>query len=152
MSEQPIDQYLTLDKFKLMIQSKTTQFDDQYNQFVDDSNAKVQTALFRYIDTPLKPGSIYHSRASNAALASARSFHAMDRQLIEKSKAYDEQFNIELFGADGSNDSPKVGGLIQQLIAVRTSRTKTVMITVDPRNNKVPLPTQNDIFVFDEFA
>lgn len=152
MSAQTIDQFLTLDIFKLMLKSTDTQDDDLFLQFVNNSNAKVQTAIFRYIDTPIGEGSIYFSRCRDAALSYARSLHAIDIELIEKSKTFIEKYNIELYGEDGTESNPKAGGLIQELIGTRTNRTKTVMITVDPRDNKVPLPTQNDLFVFDDFA
>lgn len=151
MSEQPIGNYLTLDFFKLMLKSKTAQNDDQYQQFVNDSNAKVQTAIFRYIDTPLKEGSIYFSRSKNAALASARSFHAIDQQLVEKSKAYNEQYNMELYGAEGTEGNPMAGGLIQELIATRTSRTKPVLAVFDPREHKTILPSQIDLATTERF-
>lgn len=152
MSEQPMNQYLTLDFFKLMLQSTDTQDDDLYLQFVNDSNAKVQTAISRYIDTPLEEGSVYFSRSKNAALAWARSLHAINIELTEKSKAYGEQFNIELYGAEGTENDPMVGGLIQELIATRNNRTVTVLARFDPRNLKVPLPTQNDLFVSQRFG
>ena len=152
MSTQPIDQFLSLDHFKKMVQSTDIQDDDLYNQYVNDANAKVQTAIARYIDTPIGTGSQYFSRGRDAALAYARHKHAIDIELIDKSKTYLEFYNVELYGEDGTENNPKAGGLIQELISTRTNRTKTVMITVDPRNNKVPLPTQNDIFVFDDFA
>ncbi len=152
MSQQPIDSFLTLDFFKLMMKSTDTQDDDLFLQFVNDSNAKVQTAIFRYIDTPILPGSNYFSRCRDAALAYARSLHAIDIELIEKSKSYVNKYNIELYGDDGSENNPKAGGLIQELIGTRTNRTKTVLITSDVRDRKVPLPTQNDLFVIDSFG
>lgn len=152
MSEQPIDPFLTLDFFKLMLKSTDTQDDDLFLQFVNDSNAKVQTVIFRYIDTPIGEGSIYFSRCRDAALSYARSLHAIDIELIDKSKSYLEKYNVELYGEGGTEKNPKAGGLIQELIGTRTNRTRTVLITSDPRDIKVPLPTQNDIFVFDEFA
>ncbi len=152
MSEQQINQFLTLDFFKLMIQSTDDQDDDLYEQFVIDANAKVQTAIFRYIDVPLDAGSIYFSRCKNAALAWARALQAEDIELIDKSKNYFEKYNIELYGEDGTEQTPKAGGLIQQLIGTRTNRTRTVLVRFDPRENKVPLPTQNDLFVSQEFG
>ncbi len=47
MSEQPIDQFVTLDFFKLMLKSTDDQDDDLFLQFVNDSNAKVQSAISR---------------------------------------------------------------------------------------------------------
>lgn len=142
MSEQPNNQYLTINLFKKMIGATDNQDDDRYLQFVFDANEKVQTVIFRYIDTPLDEGSIYWSRCKNAALAFARSLHAEDIELIDKSKHYMGKFNIELYGAEGTEDYPKVGGLIQQLIATRTNRTKVVVARHDPRDFKVTMPTQ----------
>lgn len=152
MSEQVIDQFLTLDFFKLMVKSTDAQDDNLYLQFVNDSNEKVQTAIFRYIDTPIGEGSQYFSRCSNAALAYARSLHAIDIELTDKSKAYLEKYNVELYGKDGTETNPKAGGLIQELIGTRTNRTRTVLITRDVREQKVPLPTQNDLFTTERFA
>jgi len=152
MSVQPIDQYLTLDFFKKMIQSTDTQDDDTYLQFVNDANGKVQTAISRYIDTPLEEGSVYFSRCHHAALAYARSLQAEDIELIAKSKNYLEKYNVELYGEGGTEGYPMAGGLIQELISLRNNRTVTVLARFDPRNIKVPLPTQNDLFVSQRFG
>lgn len=152
MSEQTIDQFLTLEFFKLMLKSTDTQDDDLFLQFVNDSNAKVQTAIFRYIDTPIKEGSEFFTRCRDAALAYARQLHAIDIELVDKSKSYLEKYNVELYGEDGTEGNPKAGGLIQQLIGTRTNRTKTVLVVSDVRDFKVPLPTQNDLFTTERFA
>ncbi len=152
MSEQPIDQFLTLDFFKLMLKSTDTQDDDLFLQFVNDSNAKVQSAISRYIDTPIGEGNVFFSRCRDAALSYARSLHAIDIELIEKSKSFIGKYNIELYGAEGTKDHPQAGGLIQELIATRNNRTETILARFDPRNIKVPLPTQNDLFVSQRFG
>ncbi len=152
MSEQTIDQFLTLDFFKLMLKSTDAQDDDLFLQFVNDSNAKVQSAISRYIDTPIGKGSVFFSRCRDAALSYARSLHAIDIELIEKSKSFIEKYNIELYGAEGTKDHPQAGGLIQELIALRNNRTKTILTRFDPRDIKVPLPSQNDLFVSQRFG
>lgn len=152
MSEQIIDQFLTLDFFKLMLKSTDDQDDNLFLQFVNDSNAKVQSAISRYIDTPIGEGSVFFSRCSDAALSYARSLHAIDIELIEKSKSYLDKYNVELYGQDGTKDYPQAGGLIQELIATRNNRTETILARFDPRNIKVPLPTQNDLFVSQRFG
>ncbi len=152
MSEQPIDQYLTLDFFKLMIQSTDNQDDDLYIQFVNDSNAKVQTAIARYIDTPIGTGSVIFSRCKDAALAYARSLQAEDIELIQKADNYLKKYNVELYGEEGTENYPQAGGLIQELISTRNNRTVTIVARRDPRDNKVPLPTQNDLFVSQDFG
>jgi len=152
MSVQPIDQFLTVNLFKKMLKSTDTQDDDSFNQFVDDSNSKVQSAISRYIDTPIGEGSVYWSRCKNAALAFARSLHAEDIELIEKSKNYLEKYNIELYGEEGTENDPHAGGLIQELIDTRNDHTVTVVGRFDPREQKVPLPSQNDLFVSQRFG
>ena len=134
------------------MKSTDTQDDDLYLQFVNDSNAKVQTAIFRYIDTPIGEGSPYFSRCRDAALSYARHLQAIDIELIEKSKTYLEFYNVELYGEGGTEGTPMAGGLIQELIATRTNRTKTILVRQDPRDNKVPLTTQNDLFVSQDFG
>jgi len=152
MTDQPINNFLTFNFFKSMIRSVDGQDDNLYEQFVNDANGKVQTAISRYIDTPLEEGSIYFSRAQNAALSFARSLQAENLELIEKSKNYLEKYNIELYGSGGTEGNPMAGGLIQELIATRNNRTVTVLARFDPRNIKIPLPTQNDLFVSQRFG
>jgi len=152
MSVQSIDPFLTLNFFKKMLKSTDDQDDDLFLQFVNDSNAKVQTAISRYIDTPIGEGSIFFSRSRDAALSYARHLHAIDIELIDKSKTYLEFYNVELYGEDGTENDPMAGGIIQELISLRNNRTKTVLARFDPREQKVPLPTQNDLFVSQRFG
>ena len=135
-----------------MLKSTDDQDDDLFLQFVNDGNAKVQSAISRYIDTPIGEGSVFFSRCRDAALAYARSLHAIDIELIEKSKSYLEKYNVELYGAEGTEDYPQAGGLIQELIATRNNRTETIVGRFDPRDEKVPLPTQNDLFTSQRFG
>lgn len=142
---QNLDQFLTKNLFKKMISSTDDQNDDSYIQFVLDGNSKVQTAISRYIDTPIGKGSQFWSRCRNAALAFARSLHAEDIELLEKSKHYLEKYNIELYGDGGTEKIPMAGGLIQEIISTRTNRTETVLANYDPRLRKVVLPSQLDL-------
>jgi len=151
MSAQPIDQFLTLNLLKKLFRTTDDQDDDSFLQFVDDSNSKVQTAISRYIDTPIGTGSVYWSRCKNAALSYARSLQAEDIELIEKSKNYLEKYNIELYGAGGTESIPMAGGLIQELIAARTNRTEVVLANYDPRLWKVVLPSQLDLASSERF-
>lgn len=152
MSEQPIDQFLTLNLFKVLLKSTDTQDDNSFTQFVDDSNSKVQSAISRYIDTPIGQGSVFWSRCKNAAVAYARSLQAEDIELIDKAKNYLDKYNVELYGEKGTENYPQAGGLIQELIATRNNRTETILARFDPREEKVTLPTQNDLFVSQRFG
>ncbi len=152
MSEQPIDQFVSLDFLKTMLQVPDKLDDNLFSQFADESNKKVQSAISRYVDTPIGEGSEYYSTCKDASLAYARSLHALDIELIEKSKAYVGKYNTILYGEDGTKDKPMAGGLIQELIAARTSKTKTVLAVFDPRGHKVTLPSQHDLFTSERFA
>lgn len=144
--DQPISQFLTLSYFKTVLQVTDNQEDDILLQFVSNANKKVHSDLFPYIDAPIPPGSPYWSRCADAALAYARSLHAEDIEQLPKSKNYLEKYHIEIYGMDEEH------GLVQELKATRTSKTRTVMISYDPRDDKVPAPTQNLNFVFDEYS
>lgn len=143
---QPIPEFLTINAFKAAIKSTDTQDDDTYLQFVFNGNKMVHNTIFPYIDTPLERGSIYWSRCADAAMAYARSMHAEDIELLEKSEHYFKKYTIQMFGEDGNH------GLVGVFIATRTNRTKTVLTRFDPRDIKVPLPSQNDLFVSQRFG
>ena len=143
--------YIDLAFFKSMIKSTDTQDDTLYQQFVDDANDKVSSAISRYVDLPLDDATDFFASAKNAALAFARHKLAIDVELIEKSKNYLEKYNIELYGAGGTESIPMAGGLIQELIAARTNRTETVLANYDPRLLKVVLPSQLDVASSERF-
>ncbi len=153
MSEQPINPFLVLDKLKSKLKITDTEDDDNLLQIVNNSNRKVQTTLVRYVDkTPIPVDDPIYSRCSDASLYYARSSYAESLEQFEKAKYFLMKYNVEMFGAEDTEGKPMAGGLIQELIARRTTRTKTVMITHDPRDFKVPLPCQNDLFVSERFA
>lgn len=141
-----VSSFLSLSWFKTVLQITDTQDDNLLLQFVNNANRKIQTDLSPFIDTPILPGSPFFSRCGDAALFYARSLHAEDIEQIEKSNNYLKKYNIEMFGLDEEH------GLVQELKALRTSRTRTVMITSDPREIKVPMPTLNLNYVFDQFS
>lgn len=140
MSNIVFDLFLTLSFFKKILKSTDTQDDDSYLEFIDSANLEVHKRIFPYIDTPLGPGSEYFSRCRNAALSYARSLHADDIDLIDKSTEYEKKFDSQM------------SSLVQELKATRTDRTKTVLVNVDPRDIKVPLPGQNDLFATERFG
>ena len=143
---QPIPKFLTLDAFRAALKSTDKQDDDTYLFFINDANKKVHTTIFPYIDTPLERGSPYWSRCADAAMSWARSMQAEDNELLAKSDHYVKKFNLEMFGEDGEH------GLVQEFKATRTNRTRTVLVRQDPRDEKVPLTTQNDLFVSQPFG
>ena len=152
MSQPPTEEFLTLEFFKEMVKSTDTQDDIQYTQFVDDANLKVTSAISRYIDTPIGETSEFFTRCRAAALAFARSLQSEDIEQLEKAANYLSKHNIELYGEKGTQRHPNVGGLIQDIISTRNNKTITVLARFDPRNFKVPLPTQNDLFVSQRFG
>lgn len=146
------EEYITLAFFKSMVKSTDTQDDVQYQEFVDDANLKVSSAISRYVDLPLDDGTDFFQSGSSAALAYARHLLSIDIELIEKAKTYLSFYNVELYGEGGTKQHPQAGGLIQELISTRNNRTKSVLVRFDPRDEKVPLTTQNDLFVSQRFG
>ncbi len=146
MTDQPISAFLSLTFLKKVLQVTDNQEDDLLLQFVNNANKKVHSDIFPYIDAPILEGSPYWSRCADAALAYARSLHAEDIEALAKSEHYLKKYDYEIYGMDGDH------GLVQELKATRTTRTKTVLVTYDPRNEKTPMPTQNNLFTFDEFS
>ena len=71
--------------------------------------------------------------------------------MLEKSTHYLKKFKVELYGEEGTEGSPMAGGLIQQLIGDRTSKTKPVVAVFDPREHKVVLPSQLDLATTERF-
>ncbi len=143
---QPIPEFLTLAAFKAAIKSTETENDKTYLQFVFNSNKQVHDTIFPYVDTPLDRSSIYWSRCTDIAMAYARSMHAEDVDLLDKSDHYFKKYTIQMFGEDGKH------GLVGVFVATRTERTKTAVGRFDPRDNKTPLPTQNDLFTSQNFG
>ena len=153
MSQQHIDQFLTLSFVKKMLKSTDDQDDDSYLQFVNNSNTKVISSISRYITVPIGGGSKYFSRCHNAALAYFRALNAEDIELLEKSEKYLKKFNIELYGEGGTEKAPMAGGLIQELIGDRAdTKSEPVLTVFDPREKKVILPSQLDLATTEEFT
>ncbi len=143
---QPIPEFLTLAAFKTALKSTDTQDDDTYLFFVNNANKQVHTNIFPYLDTPLERSSQYWSRCADIAMSYARSMHAEDLELLEKSTHYFKKYQIQMFGEDGEH------GLVQEFRATRTNRTRTTLVKADPREIKVPLTSQNDLFVSQRFG
>ena len=140
ISNENFDVFLTLQYFKNSIGATDLLDDSTYLAYVNEANKEVHTKIFSYIDTPIGIGSIYFSRCRDAALQFARAQHSLNRNYLERSTAYENRFKII------------IDSIIEELIATRTNRTETILITKDPREIKIPLPTQTDIFTFDRFG
>ena len=119
-----IEQFITLDDFKLVLQIADTQDDDLLLTFVNNANNKVHTTIFPFVPTPLSQGSIYWSRCGNAALAYARSLHAEDIEQLKKAENYLSKYNYEMYGEDGKH------GLIEELRKTPTDRQIPMHIDV----------------------
>ena len=58
---------------------------------------------------------------------------------FESAKTYKEDFDAI------------IASVLKRAKATPTERTETVMVSVDPRDSKVIIPTQRKIFAFDNF-
>ncbi len=132
--------FLTLDFIKSVFKITDTQDDDIWLEIIDNSNQELDTRLHPYTTTPVPAGSDVYARATSIALIFAKSLWAEENDLLEKSASHLKKYEI------------KIEALIKELIALRNSRTKSVLARFDPREQKVPLPSQNDLFVSQRFG
>jgi len=134
------DVFCTVEYYKSQVPIKNKLKDDQILGATNAGNKQVHTDIFSHVDTPIGKGSIYFSRCRDAAYYFARAYFLNSIDFFDKAKNFTTQYQST------------IDKLILEFKATRTDRELNIMITLDPREKKVPLPTQNDIFVFDEFA
>jgi len=140
MSAVQSSQFITLSFIKSVFKITDSQDDDIWLEIGVSSNQELDTRLNPYTVTPILPTNDLFERCRSIALIFAKSLWAEEQDLFEKSKSHLEKYEI------------KIAALIKELIAQRNDKTKTVLARFDPREIKVPLPSQNDLFVSSRFA
>lgn len=115
--------------------------DGEIIQIVKETNQDIETELTPYADTlPLVDGTPNFKAASRAGL-----INVMARWKEKK-------HNFELAAALDKRYDKKIKALQKSLQSIPTERTKSLIVSQDPREAKLPLPTQYPNFVFDDFA
>lgn len=134
------DVFCTVEYYKDQVGIKNDLKNDQILGAIMAGNKQIHTDIFPYIDTPIGASSIYFSRCRDAAYYYARAYFLNNIDFFDKAKTFTSQYK------------EAIDKLWLEFKATRTDRTKNVLIAADPKEKKIPLPTQNDIYVFDEFA
>ena len=132
--------FLTLDFIKSVFKITDTQDDNIWLEIIASSNQELDTRLHLYTITPIPEGSDLYARVRSIGLMFAKSLWSEEQDLLEKSKTQLEKYEI------------KIKALINELISERNPRTKSILARFDPREQKIPLPTQNDLFVSQRFG
>ena len=140
INDENFDVFCTLEYYKQQVPITNNLKDDQIFGAINAANKEVHTEIFPYVTTPIGSSSIYFSRCRDAAYYYARAYFLNSIDFFDKAKTFTTQYRSA------------IDKLQLEFKATRTDRTKNVLIAADPREEKVPLPCQNDIFTFDRFA
>jgi len=137
-----ISQYLRFGLLKqsLHIDEKDTELDDKLRELTFEANQVLDTDLRPYIeDIPMKEGTVPYAQAQAVALHYARGLHF--KQIYQHQQAEWELAQYER----------RLKALIQSFMSERNERTRSVLVTADPRDNRVILPMFKDSLVIGEF-
>lgn len=141
VDEVPIGQYVKLQEARDGIDFVDDLDDEELITMVKDANDDLETELRPYADLlPLPDGSPDFKAAARAGL------------LYVKARWKEKKHNFELAKVLDTRYEKKLVSLKKALESKPHERTKALIIGNDPRNDKLPLPTQYDNFVFDDFA
>ena len=137
-----ISQYLRFGLLKksLQLDDDDTEQDDKVRELVSEANQVLDTDLRPFIDQiPMEEGSVPYSQAQAVALHYARGMHF--KQIYQHKQAEWELGQYER----------RLKALTQSFLGDRNTRTRSVLVTGDPRDNRVILPMFKDSLVIGEF-
>jgi len=139
--EEPVGQYVKLQEAIDGLDQPDDQDKEEILTIVKDANHDITIKLTPYAATlPLDEGTENFKAASRAGL------------IYVKARWKEKKLNFELAKTLDTRYERKMKDLQKALESIPTTRTKSVVISKDPRDVKLPLPTQYQVFVFDDFA
>lgn len=140
-TETNAENYVTLLESRTDLGIEDDQDDTILTGFIKDANEDVELKLVPFADKlPLVPGTKNFKAAKRAALIYVRARWRERKKSFELAEKLDKLY------------ASKIKDLKAALSAEPTERKQTVLITSDPRDKKLALPTQYPIFIFDDFA
>ena len=140
MSEQIYTAFLTIDYLQNSLQEFSASFVAKLTDITDRSNEQVDNDISPHISTPVDAGDSIFSHCRTLALRHAKMLWA-DEELNDMDK-------MEKYQTLYDN---KLESVTKELKARRTEKTKTVLISKDPRDAKTILPTQASVLAFHNF-
>lgn len=139
--ESNIGQYVKLQEAKDAGDFPDDLDDEELLTIVKDANQDMELAITPHADTlPIPDGVPIFKALSRAGLIYVRARWKEKKHNYELAKTLDALYET------------KMAKIIKALRSVPESRTKTLLVKTDPRDKKLPLPTQYSNFVFDDFA
>lgn len=126
-------------KDELNIQVNDTVDDNTLDNYGNQANRKIDNLLFSYQDViPAAVTEITGDCKGAARMYICYRYKVKQRE-FDSAKEYRTEFDS------------MVETVIKRLEAKRGTRTKTVLISEDPRDKKLLIPAQKDIFVLDDY-
>ena len=139
--EEPVGQYVKLQEAIDALDQPDDLDKEEILTIVKDANQDCTINITPYAASlPLEDGTPLFKACSRAGL------------IYVKARWKEKKLNFELAKQLDSLYNQKIHYIIDALKSVPTVRTKSVVISKDPRDKKLPLPTQYQVFVFDDFA
>ena len=139
--ETNVGQYVKLQEAKDALDFPDDLDDEELLGMVKDANQDIEMAITPHADTlPIPDGVPIFKACSRAGL------------IYVKARWKEKKHNFELAKTLDALYSEKMHYIVLALKSVPEGRTKVLLVKTDPRDKKLPLPSQYDIFVFDDFA
>ena len=126
-------------KDELNIQQSDTVDDDTLDNYGAQANRKIDNLLYSYQD--VIPAAV--TEITEDCQGAARMYVIYRYKVKQREFDSAKEFRLEF---DSMLES-----VIKRLEAKRGTRTQAVLISDDPRKNKLLIPSQKDIFVLDDY-
>lgn len=134
-------QYVKLQEARTGLDVKDNLDDEEITTMLKDANQDMEVTITPFIDTlPVAEGTNIFKALSRAGL------------LYVKARWKEKKHNFELSNTYNKLYALKMKEIVKALKSIPENRTKALLVSSDPRDKKLPIPTQYDIFVFDDFA
>ena len=141
VAETNVGQYVKLQEAKDALDFPDDLDDEELLGMVKDANQDIEMAITPHADTlPIPDGVPIFKACSRAGL------------IYVKARWKEKKHNFELAKTLDALYSEKMHYIVLALKSVPENRTKGLIVSTDPRDAKLPLPTQYSNFVFDDFA
>lgn len=139
--EAVIGQYVKLQEVKDGLDFPDNVDDEELITMIKEANQDIEIKLRPFAATlPLADGTPNFKASSRAGL------------IYVNARWKEKKHNFELSAKLDIRYEKKMKDVQQSLKTEPTVRTQSVIVSDDPRDAKLPLPAQYDIFVFDNFA
>jgi len=135
-----LTEFLSLEYLKNSLSINDDDSDSKLLEIITDANIETDKVILPYAETiPVDTNTELFQRGT---LLSA---------MYARARWYRDNFQQEMAESAQTEYENKKQSLIEVLQAERTSRTKPVLVTSDPRDKKLLLPSQKDTFVLDDY-